>query len=312
VYKPSTNGAIERFHRTLKGMLNKAFTELDTKKYLNILADILKNYNSTVHSATKHAPIDLHKADISEDKRLSAVDYIKEQATRMLKQTGAENTKGITVGDYVRVALSTVPAVAKIGNMRKKYLPQWSREIYKVTRVSKAGLEVREDKPGDIEYHLKKSTINRPITLEEFYLVNEDGSTKQGRQRYRADELQKINPEVILAGPAEKSTKQEVKVVVDMPASDTVIEEAAKELDAEPEDLKDLEDTGQAKGKPVEYKGKELIVIDSDSDTETDEHPSLPMIRRVKPTKEPTKGPARQSARQSARLKAKQRVNYKE
>jgi len=54
-YKPSTNGAIERMHRTLNAMIGKVVG----KKHRNLdaqVAYVMTAYNETVHSATGFTP----------------------------------------------------------------------------------------------------------------------------------------------------------------------------------------------------------------------------------------------------------------
>src|SRR5690606_4622156 len=55
-YRPQTNGAIERFNKTLKDAIHKYMAEHNTRKYIDRLPFIVKNYNTTVHSTTKVAP----------------------------------------------------------------------------------------------------------------------------------------------------------------------------------------------------------------------------------------------------------------
>jgi hypothetical protein len=54
-YKPSTNGAIERFHRTLNSMLGKvvAETQRDWDRYV---APVMSAYRSTIHASTGYTP----------------------------------------------------------------------------------------------------------------------------------------------------------------------------------------------------------------------------------------------------------------
>jgi len=54
-YKPSTNGALERVHRTLKTMLGKIVDE-NQKDWDAHVAYVLAAYNATEHSATGYSP----------------------------------------------------------------------------------------------------------------------------------------------------------------------------------------------------------------------------------------------------------------
>lgn len=221
-YKPSSNGAIERFHRTLKTMLNRAFTQFGTVRYLELIQDIVQNYNNTVHSATQFKPTDLHKPDLDEKIRLAAYDNLQSNATRMIEQSGATNEQGIRPGDHVRVALKTIESVAKLGKMRKKYLPQWSSEVYKVQSVSKAGIDKRKADRYD--------ESDDAVTLEEYTLCNLDGTKKTGRQKYKSNEILKVDTKKMIKVTEHKSTKQHVADAKELPADDEAVEEAASDL----------------------------------------------------------------------------------
>jgi len=54
-YKPSTNGALERVHRTLNTMLNKIVRE-NQRDWDTHVAYILAAYNTTEHSTTGYTP----------------------------------------------------------------------------------------------------------------------------------------------------------------------------------------------------------------------------------------------------------------
>lgn len=50
---------IERFNKTLRGLLDKYMSLNKTKKYIDALPDLIANYNNTTHASTKEAPNDL-------------------------------------------------------------------------------------------------------------------------------------------------------------------------------------------------------------------------------------------------------------
>jgi len=54
-YKPSTNGALERVHRTLNTMLGKIVGE-NQRDWDTHVAYVLAAYNATEHSATGYTP----------------------------------------------------------------------------------------------------------------------------------------------------------------------------------------------------------------------------------------------------------------
>jgi hypothetical protein len=54
-YKPSTNGATERFHRTLNGMLGRVVRE-DQRDWCSRLPFIMAAYRSARHESTGYSP----------------------------------------------------------------------------------------------------------------------------------------------------------------------------------------------------------------------------------------------------------------
>lgn len=55
-YGESKSVVVERFIRTLKTMISKAFTLKNSFNWVSILPDVVKKYNSTVHSSIKMTP----------------------------------------------------------------------------------------------------------------------------------------------------------------------------------------------------------------------------------------------------------------
>jgi IS30 family transposase len=52
-------GMIERFNRTIRGYFQKYFTLRNTFKWIEVIEDIEYNYNHTVHSTLRKAPIEM-------------------------------------------------------------------------------------------------------------------------------------------------------------------------------------------------------------------------------------------------------------
>ena len=95
----------ERFIKTLKNKIYKHTTTIGKNVFFNVLDNIVKDYNNTIHSSIKMKPKDV--------KNNTFIDNIKEQ--------NKEDPK-FKVGDYVRIS--------KYKNIfSKDYLPNWSEEI---------------------------------------------------------------------------------------------------------------------------------------------------------------------------------------
>ena len=101
----------ERFIKTLKNKVYKHMTTISKNVYFNDLDDIVKKYNSTVHSSIKMKPKDV--TDIK------YVEYSEEKN---------EKSPKFKVGDNDRIS--------KYKNIfAKDYTPNWSEEVFVVNKV---------------------------------------------------------------------------------------------------------------------------------------------------------------------------------
>ena len=131
-YKPGSNNVggiihakaavVERFHRTLKQRMYRAFTAQNSLKYLELLPKLLHTYNRTPHRSIGMAPIYVTWKNQKEvwhrlyDKRL------KPARKKVLK-----------VGDKVRLNKKHRP-------FKKEYLPGWTEEVFVVSYVRRTPL----------------------------------------------------------------------------------------------------------------------------------------------------------------------------
>ena len=101
----------ERFIKTLKNTIYKHMTYIGKNIYFNVLDDIVKNYNNTVHSSIKMKPKDVKNNNLTE--------YSEEFNKKDPK---------FKIEDYVRIS--------KYKNIFSKgYLPNWSEEIVIIDKV---------------------------------------------------------------------------------------------------------------------------------------------------------------------------------
>ena len=103
--------ATERFIKTLKNKIYKHMTTIGKNVYIDVLDDIVKNYNNTVHSSIKMKPKDV-----------TDIKYIEYS-----EETNKKSPK-FKVGDNVRIS--------KYKNIfAKGYTPNWPEEVFVVNRV---------------------------------------------------------------------------------------------------------------------------------------------------------------------------------
>ena len=101
----------EIFIKTLKNKIYKHMTYIGKNVYFDVLDDIVKKYNNTVHSSTKMKP-----KDVKDD---SFAEYFEESNKKDPK---------FKVGDNVRIS--------KYKNIfTKGYTPNWSEEVFVVNKI---------------------------------------------------------------------------------------------------------------------------------------------------------------------------------
>lgn len=125
-FSPNTNGAIERFNKTLKEKIAFTFTTYNTKGWKEGLSDIVANYNNSQHSTTGFTPNELEAAEPGSEKVKTAGARIITKAHKMAK--GKPKLPPLSVGDTVRV--SHKPEIDKFKNKILKY--KFSIELYEV------------------------------------------------------------------------------------------------------------------------------------------------------------------------------------
>jgi len=105
---------VERFNRTLKTKMFRYFTHANTRRYLDVLDDLLYSYNNTHHRSIGMAPSEVN-AD-NEDVVRARLYPLKPKTYRWK----------YAVGDRVRIAMQRQP-------FRKGYLGEWSEEIFEIS-----------------------------------------------------------------------------------------------------------------------------------------------------------------------------------
>ena len=109
----------ERWVRTIKEKMWKYFTDNNTYNYINVLPDLVKDYNNTVHSSTKLTPIDASKKknELTVWRNLYPDRYKKYNITPKF-----------SVGDEVRIT-------KKKKVFEKGYTTRWTEEIFTIKEI---------------------------------------------------------------------------------------------------------------------------------------------------------------------------------
>ena len=157
---------VERWIRTMKEKMWKYFTDNNTYKYIDVLPDLVEDYNNTVHSSTKLTPIDASKKknELTVWRNLYPDRY----------KTSRLNPK-FSVGDEVRIT-------KKKKDFEKGYTTRWTEEIFTIK-------EIRETNPityklEDLQGEEIKGTFYEPElqkTEQQIYRIEKVIEKEKGR-----------------------------------------------------------------------------------------------------------------------------------
>ena len=104
---------VERFNRTLKTKMYRYFTHANTRRYVDVLDDLLHSYNNTYHRSIGMTPVEVGR-------------HNEEEVRVRLYPSKPKSYKWkYDVGDRVRIAMQRRP-------FRKGYLGDWSQEIFEI------------------------------------------------------------------------------------------------------------------------------------------------------------------------------------
>jgi hypothetical protein len=138
-------GIINRFHRTLKEKLLRYFTSTNSYKWVDVLPDIIKNYNNSVNRTIGMTP---NQASVG----------LSEQFIIHLARDHNEQMRDkitLNVGDWVRLKNDR----QLFEKMHLKYSP----EIYQITKVGKNSVNVVSE---------NKDVVFNRVKLDEVIVVN--------------------------------------------------------------------------------------------------------------------------------------------
>jgi hypothetical protein len=116
---------VERFNRTLQSIMYKYFTAKGTTKYIDVLQTLVDSYNNSVHRTLKMSPISVDERNTAQVfKNIYGVSSPREYI--MLKN----KIPKLSVGDKVRKKY-------ELTHMDKGYYPNWTDELYTITKAIK-------------------------------------------------------------------------------------------------------------------------------------------------------------------------------
>jgi transposase InsO family protein len=113
---------VERFNRTMKTRMYKYFTANNTRRYVDVLPQLVVGYNNTIHSSIGMAPSNVTRKDEI---------YIRQKLYGKKTSKDTHKKYKYRIGDYVRIS--------KARRLFKKgYLPNWTEEVFIIANRNKS------------------------------------------------------------------------------------------------------------------------------------------------------------------------------
>lgn len=171
---------VERLNRTIRERMWRYFSHQNTKRYIDIIQNIVYAYNHTLHSGTKMKPVDVNNTNANK-----AYNNLKNRAlSQTVNRRNLKKDNKYSVGDYVRVSRTKQ-------TFEKGYEKNFSEEIFKIKRVSfrqNLYIYILEDLNGEI--------INGFFYPEELSVV--------GKERMNSEQVFKIERVIRTKGRGSK------------------------------------------------------------------------------------------------------------
>ena len=117
-YSDKKASIVERFNRTLKGLMWKYFTYKQTHVWIDVLPQLMENYNNTVHGSIHMKPKDVTPQN----------DHQAWQALYGHEFAASNRKPKFSIGERVRITKYK-------GTFKKGYLPNWTEEQFEVLAI---------------------------------------------------------------------------------------------------------------------------------------------------------------------------------
>ena len=116
---------VERVNRTLKSKMFRYFTSKGTRRYIDILQDLVDSYNNSYHRTIKMRPIDVN--DGNREQVFENIYSVKKFKDLFI--SGSKKIYKANVGDTVRLKYDLNPG------MEKSYYPLWTDRTFKIENI---------------------------------------------------------------------------------------------------------------------------------------------------------------------------------
>ena len=159
---------VERWNQTLLRKLYKLFTETGSKRYVEVLPEIVDSYNHSIHTSTGYTPVNVNSSN-REEVWINLYE----------KYPHANKPRKYAVGDKVRVS-------RLMGRFEKSYLPNFSEEIYIIDKAieSDPSYYFLKDYSGEeikgCFYEEEMQLVNK---TDDVYLIEKIISTRKRKRK---------------------------------------------------------------------------------------------------------------------------------
>jgi len=160
-YSTEKSVIVERFHRTLKVIMHRRFTAENTHRWVEMLPELIKQYNYSYHSTLGTAPWNATQSVYK--------NWVEQRVNPPIQSGGENREPKYKIDDVVRVA--RLKGIFEPGHSDK-----WTKETFKVRSI-----RISDDMKEPITYKL------------------EDVNGEEVKGSWYAEELQKVKyPDFIL------------------------------------------------------------------------------------------------------------------
>ena len=160
---------VERFNRTLKERMWRYFTKHNTKRYVDILPNLVKSYNKTYHRSIKLAPAQVTSAN-------------QEVVWQNLygQQPSSKSSPLLSEGDRVRISKAKK-------QFEKGYLPSWTEELFTISeirhRTAPTTYILKDDSGAILEGSFYLEELQKVADKEVYRISNILKERVRGRQK---------------------------------------------------------------------------------------------------------------------------------
>lgn len=134
-YSPNSQSHVERVNRTIKNMMYSYFDKHNTKFWMDVIKEITKNYNHSVHQSTGMKPFDLFLAGPETIDKVN--ERLESKRKKKAEKLGLKDIQPYSVGDHVRIDLLAFQESRKLemSGIRRGYKPKFTSQMYQITKV---------------------------------------------------------------------------------------------------------------------------------------------------------------------------------